>query len=84
MKKLENLGRSLSKAEQKLVLGGSDPNDSVDPGEGGGTCIRCYSTQGYSSCWYTLGDSSSLCSRVYGGNYFYAESVPGCGGCTMN
>ena len=36
MKKLENLGRSLSKKEQKKIIGGF-----VDPGDGGGGGTHC-------------------------------------------
>ena len=77
MKKVQSLGRSLSKMEQKKINGGK-----LDPGPGGGTCIRCYSYEGYSSCWYTNSGGYELCSRVYA-HPSYWETVP-CDGCTMN
>lgn len=79
MKKLQSLGKSLTKQQQKNIVGGL-----VDPGDGGGggTCIRCYSYEGYTSCWYTNSGGYELCSRVYAHPSYY-ETVP-CAGCTMN
>lgn len=63
MKRLQNLGKSLTKAEQKKINGGLMML---------GQCVMVYSTQGYSSCWYTNDDPLALCHRVYGSN---CESV---------
>ena len=79
MKKLEGLGKVLSKNDQRKIKGGVE--DEVG-GEGG--CIRCTCLDnGYSSCWYT-NDPWGLCPRVYPNCSFgIIESVP-CTGCTMN
>lgn len=55
--KFKNLGRILSKQEQKEIKGGLDG--------GGGGCYIVSSDQGYQSCWYTSGDPIDLCNRVY-------------------
>jgi len=83
MKKLENLGRSLAKTEQKRIIGGY-----IDPGGGGGGC-QCVSCQcldnGYHSCWCT-NSPSTLCDRVYPNCNVLAISggCVGGDGCTYN
>lgn len=65
MKKFETLGRSLSKAEQKMVMGGDDEKlESADGGGGGCACTtnddcvtakcgnRCSSFNGTNQCWW--------------------------------
>lgn len=54
--KFKNLGRALSKGEQKAIKGGL---------VGGGGCYIVTSDQGYQSCWYASGDPLDLCNRVY-------------------
>ena len=72
MKKLQSLGRSLSKEEQKKIVGG-------------GACYFVYSTQGYSSCWYITGSEIDLCERVYGANCQNVSHAVNCqsNGCIM-
>jgi hypothetical protein len=40
MKKFDYLGKSLTKAEQKHIKGGTDPYDDGDGGEGGYGCSQ--------------------------------------------
>ena len=74
MKKFENLGRKLSKKEQRDIKGGL---------EDGGQCIGCYQygTQ-YYSCWYS-NRGCDVCSAVYGENSQCLGPV-GCMGCVLN
>ncbi len=75
MKKM-NVGelKSLSRSEMKNIMAGS----------GGGSCIGCQCGAMY-SCWYTTGDASALCARVYPNcTGYYVVGVVPCGGCTMN
>jgi hypothetical protein len=75
--KLKRLGRVLSKAEQKEVLGGL---------VGGGACYIVYSDQGYSSCWYCTGSEIDLCERVYPGHCKNVSIAVDCqsNNCTMS
>lgn len=76
MKKMQILGRSLSKGEQKKIMGGVEKRD------GEGQCYACY-WQGMSSCWYSNSSCEDLCGRVYG----HSSACVGpseCGGCVMS
>ena len=79
MKKLQTLGKSLSKIEQKKIVGGF-----IDPG--GGACYYAYSDQGYSSCWYVTGSEVDMCERVYPGHCSHVSNAVDCSAnnCTMN
>ncbi len=75
MKKFENLGRKLSKEEQKNIMGGKE--------ELNGACYGCYQYgTHYYSCWYS-NRGCEVCTAVYGSNS-QCTGIVGCGGCHMN
>lgn len=76
MKKFESLGRSLSKGEQKNIMGG--------PNEEGGQCCGCDGGPGLYSCWYTSGSCAAVCAAVYPNHQNSNMGSVGCMGCTMN
>jgi hypothetical protein len=80
MKKLQILGKNLSKNEQRKITGGYIAPD-------GGGCYIVYSTNNQSSCWYITGSPQDLCHRVYGGNCSaHSDGSVDCqtNNCTMN
>lgn len=77
MKKIQNLGRTLSKGEQRKISGGLE--------EDAAGCVGIYCLDnGYESCWYSKNkDIVGLCGRVYPNcTSCSGDSVP-CDGCTM-
>lgn len=71
--------KKLERNEMKYLFGGDAPAQ--------GGCHIVYSSQGYSSCWYTSGDPNDLCHRVYGDNCEANTGTPvNCAenNCTMN
>ncbi len=57
MKKFENLGRKLSKEEQKYFRGGTEEESH---------CIGLFcEDNGYESCWHSTRTVAILCDEVY-------------------
>jgi hypothetical protein len=77
MKKFENLGKKLSRDEQKKIRGADMPPE-------GGQCYDCYGGPGMSSCWYSTSTCQDVCSRVYPNYPNPCLGPSGCGGCHMN
>ncbi len=75
MKKFEHLGKSLSKMEQKKIMGGAEP---------AGQCFACYGGPGLASCWYSNGSCENVCGRVYPNASNPCVGPSECGGCHMN
>lgn len=78
--------KKLERKEMKNLKGGRfAPLDLGGLGSGG--CYIVSSDQGYQSCWYTSGDPSDLCIRVYGAHCNGTSNAPiNCSenNCTMN
>ena len=57
MKKFQTLGKSLSKDEQRMILGGTDEEDQIDPGDGGssgGCCAHAVDRSYFNKCGLTM------------------------------